>query len=55
MLYKMTEENVPGTKYVNVPAGNNNNNNNNNNNLRGGKGPPGRKANNLTAICEPIV
>jgi hypothetical protein len=26
----MTEENVPGSKYVNVLADNNNNNNNNN-------------------------
>jgi hypothetical protein len=24
-------------------------------NLRGGKGQPARKADNLTAICEPIV
>jgi hypothetical protein len=31
----MTEENVPGSKYVNVLADNNNNNNNNNNNVSG--------------------
>jgi hypothetical protein len=30
ILYKMTEEKVPGSKYVNVLADNNNNNNNNN-------------------------
>jgi hypothetical protein len=32
ILYKMTEENVPGSKYVNVPANNISNKNNNNNN-----------------------